>query len=206
MRYRPGSASAITQATRRPTPGDWPRFPAYVVARRHAVSDAAPGESVQVARPTVPKILLPLKITVKGAPAARPSGQTLDSDLARQTHWHLSGWTGQSRTSGGRSRLPGACWPDDVLLRFGGNGGHVCSVGGVPKEGQSRIRLCSCGQFYAYNGRRWKPMNQLHLWLHREYLCCDVSWLFDQGGRREWHFQPFPYWRRLLLRLEGWDA
>lgn len=97
--------------------------------------------------------------------------------------------------------------PDgDLLLRFGGNGSHVCGVGGAPREGQSCIRLCSCGQFYAYNGRRWKPMSQLHLWLRREYVCCDVSWLFDQGGKREWHVQPFPCWRRLLLRLGGWDA
>ena len=95
---------------------------------------------------------------------------------------------------------------DELLLRFGGNGGHVCGVGGAPKEGQSGIRLCSCGQFYAYNGRRWKPMSQLHLWLRREYLCCDMGWLFDQGRGREWHVQPFPSWRRLLLQLEGWDA
>jgi len=49
-------------------------------------------------------------------------------------------------------------------------------------------------------------MSQLHLWLRREYFCCDVSWLFDQSGKREWHVQPFPGWRRLLLRLGGWDA
>src|SRR5215469_17032919 len=78
--------------------------------------------------------------------------------------------------------------PDrDLLLRFGGNGGHVCGVGGAPKEGQTCIRVCSCGQFYAYNGRRW-------------------SWLFDVSGAREWHVQRFPAWRRLLLQLQGWDA
>ena len=54
-----------------PTPGDWPRFPEYVVARRYAVSGTAVGRSVRVARPTVLRILLPFKITVKGAPATR---------------------------------------------------------------------------------------------------------------------------------------
>jgi hypothetical protein len=49
-------------------------------------------------------------------------------------------------------------------------------------------------------------MSQLHLWLRREYLCCDMGWLFDQGRGRGWHVQPFPSWRRLLLQLEGWDA
>ena len=57
-----GSALGAT-----PTPGDWPRFPEYVTARRYAVSGTARSRSVRVARPTVPKILLPLKITVKGA-------------------------------------------------------------------------------------------------------------------------------------------
>jgi hypothetical protein len=63
-----------------PTPGDWPRFPEYVVARRYAVSGTALSRSVQVTRPTVPTILLPFKITVKGAPAARPCSapQTLE--------------------------------------------------------------------------------------------------------------------------------
>jgi hypothetical protein len=63
-----------------PTPGDWPRFPEYVVARRYAVSGTAPSRSVRVARPTVPRILLPFKITVKGAPAARrcSTPQTLE--------------------------------------------------------------------------------------------------------------------------------
>jgi hypothetical protein len=50
-----------------PTPGGQPRFPGYVVARRYAVSGTAPPRSVRVARPTVPTILLPFKITVKGA-------------------------------------------------------------------------------------------------------------------------------------------
>jgi hypothetical protein len=56
---------------RRPTPGGWPRFPEYVVTRRYAVSGTALSRSVRVARPTVPTILLPLKITVKGAPSGR---------------------------------------------------------------------------------------------------------------------------------------
>src|SRR5689334_6628696 len=47
--------------------------------------------SVRVTRPTVPPIVLPFKITVKGAPSGRvraPHGRPLSSDLARQTHWH----------------------------------------------------------------------------------------------------------------------
>jgi hypothetical protein len=62
------------------TPGGWPRLAEYVVARRYAVSGTAPSESVRVTRPTVPPILLPLKITVKGAPAARrcSAPQTLE--------------------------------------------------------------------------------------------------------------------------------
>jgi hypothetical protein len=64
----------------RSTPGSSPRFPEYVVARRYAVSATALCRSVRVVRPTVPTILLPLKITVKGAPAARPcfARQTLE--------------------------------------------------------------------------------------------------------------------------------
>jgi hypothetical protein len=63
-----------------PTPGDWPRFSEYVVARRYAVSGTALSRSVLVACPTVLTILLPFKITVKGAPAARPCSarQTLE--------------------------------------------------------------------------------------------------------------------------------
>jgi hypothetical protein len=56
---------------RRPTLGNSPRFPEHVAARRYAVSGTALSRSVRVARPTVPTILLPFKITVKGAPAAR---------------------------------------------------------------------------------------------------------------------------------------
>jgi hypothetical protein len=58
----------------------WPRLAEYVVARRYAVSGTAVSRSVRVARPTVPTILLPLKITVKGAPAARrySAPQTLE--------------------------------------------------------------------------------------------------------------------------------
>jgi hypothetical protein len=60
--------------------GDWPRFPEYVVARRYAVSGTALCRSVRVARPTVPPIVLPFKITVKGAPAAHrcSAPQTLE--------------------------------------------------------------------------------------------------------------------------------
>jgi hypothetical protein len=40
--------------------------------------------------------------TVKGARCGRVpplrSGQTLDCDLPRRTPWHLSGWTGQTRS------------------------------------------------------------------------------------------------------------
>jgi hypothetical protein len=63
-----------------PTPGDSPCFPGYVDARRYAVSGTARSRSVPVARPTVPKILLLFKLTVKGAPAARPCSarQTLE--------------------------------------------------------------------------------------------------------------------------------
>jgi len=43
-----------------------------VAARRYAVSGTTPSLIGAVARPTVPTILLPFKITVKGAPAARP--------------------------------------------------------------------------------------------------------------------------------------
>ena len=97
--------------------------------------------------------------------------------------------------------------PDrDLLLRFGGNGGHACGVGGAPKKGRTCIRPCSCGQFYAYDGRRWKLMSQLHLWLRREDLASDMGWLFDVSGAREWHVQRFPMWRRWLLQLRGWDA
>src|SRR5689334_1216076 len=69
-------------------PGDRPRFPEYVAAYRYAVSGTALGRSVRVARPTVPRILLPFKITVKGALAARRCAhrRPLSSDLARKTH------------------------------------------------------------------------------------------------------------------------
>ena len=97
--------------------------------------------------------------------------------------------------------------PDaDLLLRFGGRRGHACGVGGAPKGGRIFIRLCSCGRFYAYNGNRWRPMGQFHLWLRRKDLAGDIGWLFDEGRSRKWQFQPFPWWRRLLLRFRGWDA
>jgi hypothetical protein len=44
------------------TPDGWPRFAEYVVARRYAASGTALSQSVRVARPTVPRILLPFKI------------------------------------------------------------------------------------------------------------------------------------------------
>jgi hypothetical protein len=74
---RPAARSALGAPTTR---GGWPRFPEYVVARRYAVSGTAPSRSVRVARPTVPTILLPLKLTVKGAPPARrcSAPQTLE--------------------------------------------------------------------------------------------------------------------------------
>ena len=49
-------------------------------------------------------------------------------------------------------------------------------------------------------------MGQFHLWLRRKDLAGDIGWLFDEGRTRKWQFQPFPWWRRLLLRLQGWDA
>ena len=94
----------------------------------------------------------------------------------------------------------------DLLLRFGGGLGHACGVGGAPRQGQACIRLCSCGEFYAYNGNRWKPMSQFHMWLRRQDLAGDMGWLLDGPRAREWYVQPFPWWRRLLLRLQGWDA
>jgi len=94
----------------------------------------------------------------------------------------------------------------DLLLRFGGKHGYACGVGGAPKKGQTCIRLCSCGQFYAYNGNRWKPMSQFRLWLRRKDLADDIDWLFNEARPREWHAQPFSSWRRLLLLLRGWDA
>ena len=69
---RPGRRSAARERSGRATDaGRLARFPEYVVARRYAVSGTAVGRSVRVARPTVPRILLPFKITVKGASAAR---------------------------------------------------------------------------------------------------------------------------------------
>ena len=75
------SRPAARERSRRATDaGRLARFPEYVVARRYAVSGTAVGRSVRVARPTVPPIVLPFKITVKGAPAARPCSarQTLE--------------------------------------------------------------------------------------------------------------------------------
>jgi len=74
---RPAARERSERAT------DAGRLPASrrpVVARRYAVSGTALSRSVRVTRPTVPKILLPSKITVKGAPAARrcSAPQTLE--------------------------------------------------------------------------------------------------------------------------------
>jgi hypothetical protein len=86
-------------------------------------------------------------------------------------------------------------------------GAVTCAASAVPqRQGQACIRLCSCGEFYAYNGNRWKPMSQFHLWLRRQDLAGDMGWLLDGPRSREWYVQSFPWWRRLLLRLQGWDA
>ena len=56
-----------------PTPGGCPRYRQPVVARRYAPSGTAVAHSarVRLARPTAPGIVLPVKITVKGAPRGR---------------------------------------------------------------------------------------------------------------------------------------
>ena len=56
-----------------PTPGRCPRIRRPVVARRYAPSGTAVAHSarVRLARPTAPRIVLPVKITVKGAPFGR---------------------------------------------------------------------------------------------------------------------------------------
>jgi|KBSMisStaDraftv2_1062788.scaffolds.fasta_scaffold52708_3 hypothetical protein len=71
-----------------------------VVARRYAPSGTAVAHSarVRLARPTAPRIVLPVKITVKGAPSGRVAARwrkrhPLSSDLPRKDHRHLSGWT-----------------------------------------------------------------------------------------------------------------
>jgi hypothetical protein len=66
------------------------------------VFDTAHNQSVRVTRPTVPMIVSPRNVTVKGAPAGRVATRlaqapSLDCALSRQNHWHLSGWTGKSR-------------------------------------------------------------------------------------------------------------
>jgi hypothetical protein len=82
-----------------PMPGSWLRFPEYVVARRHAVSGTAPSGSVgwpiQRCRGFFYRSRSQSRARLRrvGASHRRP----LSSDLARQTHWHLSGWTEQSR-------------------------------------------------------------------------------------------------------------
>jgi len=56
-----------------------------VAARRYAVSGTTPSLIGAVARPTVPTIRLPFKITVKGALSRvrAPHGRPLSSDLER---------------------------------------------------------------------------------------------------------------------------
>jgi hypothetical protein len=56
-----------------PTPGRCPRIRRPVVARRYAPSGTAVAHCarVRLARPTAPGIVLPVKITVKGAPFGR---------------------------------------------------------------------------------------------------------------------------------------
>ena len=56
-----------------PTPSGCPRCRRPVVARRYAPSDTAVAHParVRLARPTAPGIVLPVKITVKGAPCGR---------------------------------------------------------------------------------------------------------------------------------------
>ena len=102
---RPAARERSERAT------DAGRLPASrrpVVARRYAVSGTALSRSVRVTRPTVPKILYRpssqsrARLRRVGAPHRRP----LSSDLARQTHWHLSGWTGQTRGRAVRTHIP----------------------------------------------------------------------------------------------------
>jgi hypothetical protein len=56
-----------------PTPGGCPRTARPVAARRYAPSGTAVAHCarVRLARPTAPRIVLPVKITVKGAPSGR---------------------------------------------------------------------------------------------------------------------------------------
>ena len=58
-----------------------------MVARRYAVVGVARGGNARLARPPVPEIVSPGKITVKGAPAARRllrNRRPLSSDLVRK--------------------------------------------------------------------------------------------------------------------------
>ncbi len=99
---------------RRPTPGDCPRFPwasGCSPLRRSPAPRLA--KSVRVTRPTVPTILSPCKDHSQGRSRwsrlrRRTNRAALDSDLPRQTHWHLSGWTGQSETL--FYTRPGGAW------------------------------------------------------------------------------------------------
>ena len=78
---RAPSAPPRERGAAQPTPrAAGPASLGYVVARRHAVSGTATSRSARMTHPTVPTILLPFKITVKGAPAARrcSAPQTLE--------------------------------------------------------------------------------------------------------------------------------
>jgi len=80
-----------------PTPGDWPRFPEYVVARRYAVSGTAPnligaGGSSNGAR----HCFTAQRSHSRSFVLATLRALHPESDLPRPNHWHLSGWTEQS--------------------------------------------------------------------------------------------------------------
>ena len=89
---------------RRPTPGGCPRFPRPVVARRHAglrhrAADQC-GWPVQRCRRFFRRERTPSRALPAVASLRDGASATLDCALPRQTHWHLSGWTGQTRGRG----------------------------------------------------------------------------------------------------------
>ena len=54
---------------------------------------------------------------------------------------------------------------------------HYCDVGGVPREGHSRVRRCRCGEWFIYGHGRtglglymWRPMGSFGKWLHRREI------------------------------------
>lgn len=81
---------------RRPTPVDCPRFPGYVVARRYAVSGTALSQSVRGPSNGAEESFTAQRSQSRSYVLATLRALHLDSDLPRQTHWHLSGWTGYS--------------------------------------------------------------------------------------------------------------